>query len=250
MRRANITRGLITSLVLAASLQAPSLMAFSNGPQAGRPDAGGPAQGQECRAVATAATTTSKGPGFTAEIATTCQHDKATNQSTCTNKYADSMGTSTSTVSVTTFASTADLVDEVKVIPPRRRSLRTDTTATNPRGSSASSVVNTYDAQNRLAQEVGESPGGTFTTTYTSWDEAGRPTAGKTVTSASINSLTLEYNDKSRTLTTTTDSGGQKLVCTVSFDVNGNPAVTSCKGPGGMGNGSTTTTTATERVCR
>jgi hypothetical protein len=205
---------------------------------------------QGCRVSATAAITRSKGTGFTAEIVTACRHDKATNQSTCTNQYTDSAGTATSTVSVTTFASLADLIDEVQVIPPRRRSLRTDTTAASARGSSASSLVNTYDGQNRLVQEVGESPGTTFTTTYTSWDEAGRPTAGKTVTLASINSLTLAYDNTSRTVTTTTHAGEQRLVCTQTFDANGNPAVTSCTGPGGMGNGSTTTTTATEKICR
>ena len=201
--------------------------------------------------MATAVTTRSKGPGFSADTMTTCRYDKATNQSTCTNNYTDSFGTSTTTVSVTTFASLADAIDEINVIPPRRRSLRTDTTATGGRGSITSSLVNTYDGQSRLVQEVGESSaGGTFTTTYTSWDEAGRPTAGKTVMRANINSLTLAYDNAARTVTTTTDTGGQRLVCVLTFEANGNPAATSCKGPGGMTNGSTTSTTATEKICR
>jgi hypothetical protein len=36
----------------------------------------------------------------------------------------------------------------------------------------------------------------------------------------------------------------------MAVDVDGNPAAHSCKGPGGMVNGSTTTTTATEKICR
>ena len=200
--------------------------------------------------MATAATTRSKSPGFSADTTTTCTYDKATNQSTCTNKYSDNLGTSTTTVSVTTFASLADAIDEIKVIPPRRRSLRTDTTATGPRGSAASSLVNSYDRQNRLVQEVGESPNGTFTTTYTAWDDGGRPTAGKTVTLANINSLTLAYDNRARTLTTTTDTGGQRLVCVLTFDANGNPTASSCKGPGGITNNSTTSSTATEKICR
>ena len=68
--------------------------------------------------------------GFSAETTTTCQFDKATNKSTCTNQYSDSVGTKTTTVSVTTFASLAEAIDEIKVIPPRRRSVRTDTTTT------------------------------------------------------------------------------------------------------------------------
>jgi hypothetical protein len=252
MPRPSITAGLITSLALAAGVQVSSLPAFPDDTtRGGSLDAGEAPPVQECRTAATAATTRSRGTGFSAETTTACQYDKATNQSTCTNKYADSVGTSTTTVSVTTFASLADAIDEIKVIPPRRRSLRTDTTATGARGSTTSSLVNTYDRQNRLVQEVGESSGGgTFMTTYSSSDDAGRPTAGKTVTRGNINSLTLSYDDAARTMTTTTDTGMQKLVCTLTFDVNGNPAATSCKGPGGMTTGSTTTTTATEKICR
>jgi hypothetical protein len=238
----------------AATLLAVGALAAQNASLQARPDGGTPAKaavpaGQDCRAMATAATTKSRGPGFSADTTTTCSYDTATNQSTCTNKYTDSLGTSTTTVSVTTFASLADAIDEIKVIPPRRRSLRTDTTATGARGSAASSLANTYDNENRLIQEVGESPGGTFTTTYTAWDEAGRPTAGKTVMRANINSLTLAYDDKARTLTTTTDTGGQRLVCVLTFDASGNPIATSCKGPGGM-TSSTTQPTATEKICR
>ena len=252
MPRLSITAGLITSLALAAGAQVSSVPAFPDGTIRGRClDAGEFTRVQECRIAATAATTRTKGPGFSAETTTACQFDKAANKSTCTNKYTDSIGTSTTTVSVTIFASLADALDEIKVIPPRRRSLRTDTTATTERGSSTSSLVNTYDEQNRLVQEAGESStGGIFTTTYTSWDEAGRPTAGKTITRGNINSLTLSYDAAARTITTTTDSGLQKLVCALTFDANGNPAATSCKVAGGMTSASTTTTTATEKICR
>ena len=36
-------------------------------------------------------------PGFTSETSTTCRYDKATNKSTCTNKYKDSFKTETTT---------------------------------------------------------------------------------------------------------------------------------------------------------
>jgi len=233
---------------LAAGGQGPSLAALP-ARATGLPEAGAPLQ--ECRTAATAATTRSKGMGFSAETITTCQFDKATSKSTCTNQYSDSVGTKTTTVSVTTFASLAEAIDEIKVIPPRRRSVRTDTTTTGDRGSLTSSLVNTFDRENRLVQETGESSaGGTFTTTYTSWDEAGRPTAGKTVSRGNINALTLAYDSSARTLTTTTDTGLQKLVCVLTFDADGNPAASSCRGPGGMTNGSTTTTTASEKICR
>jgi len=238
----------IAIAALAAGGQGPSLAAVP-ARATGLPEAGAPLQ--ECRTAATAATTRSKGMGFSAETITTCQFDKATNKSTCTNQYSDSVGTKTTTVSVTTFASLAEAIDEIKVIPPRRRSVRTDTTTTGDRGSLTSSLVNTFDRENRLVQETGESSsGGTFTTTYTTWDQTGRPTAGKTVSRGNINSLTLAYDSAARTLTTTTDTGLQKLVCVLTFDADGNPAASSCKGPGGMTNGSVTTTTATERICR
>jgi hypothetical protein len=248
MRRVSLAVTTIALTALAARVQVSSLPAFPAS-TTGLPEVG--AGVQECRTAATAATTRSKGMGFSADTTTTCQFDKAASKSTCTNQYADSVGTKTTTVSVTTFASLADVIDEVKVIPPRRRSVRTDTTTTGDRGSMTSSLVNTFDRENRLVQETGESSGGgTFTTTYTSWDEAGRPTAGKTVSRANINALTLAYDGAARTLTTTTDTGLQKLVCVLTFDANGNPAASSCKGPGGMTNGSVTTTTATEKICR
>jgi hypothetical protein len=238
----------IAIAALAAGAQGPSLSAHP-ALATGLPEAGAPPQ--ECRTAATAATTRTKGMGFSAETTTTCQFDKTTSKSTCTNQYSDSVGTKTTTVAVTTFASLADAIDEIKVIPPRRRSVRTDTTTTGDRGSVTSSLVNTFDRENRLVQETGESSGGgTFTTTYTSWDEAGRPTAGKTVSRGNINALTLGYDSAARTLTTTTDTGLQKLVCVLTFDVDGNPAASSCKGPGGMTNGSVTTTAATEKICR
>jgi hypothetical protein len=249
MIRVGIAGGLIASLALVDSVPGPSPVIKSATRWAATVEASGLAPVPDCRVATTAATTRSKAPGFSAETTTTCQHDRATSKSTCTNKYSDSVGTSTSTVAVTTFASVADLVDEVNVIPPRRRSLRTDITTTGTQGSATSSVVNAYDEKNRLVQEVGESPAGPFTTTYSAWDEAGRPTAGKTVTRGNINSLNLAYDDAARTVTTTTDSGLQKLVCVLTFDANGNPAATSCKTPGGITN-SSTTTTATEKICR
>ena len=238
----------IAIAALAAGVQGPSLAALP-ALATGLPEAGAPLQ--ECRTAATAATTRSKGMGVSAETTTTCQFDKDTNKSTCTNQYSDSVGTKTTTVSVTTFASLAEAIDEIKVIPPRRRSVRTDTTTTGDRGSLTSSLVNTFDRENRLVQETGESSGGgTFTTTYTSWDQGGRPTAGKTVSRGNINALTLAYDSTARTLTTTTDTGLQKLVCVLTFDADGNPAASSCRGPSGMTNGSMTTTTATEKICR
>ena len=72
---------------------------------------------QTCRIGATTSKTRMEAQkGFWAESMSTCRFDKATSKSTCTNEYVDSVGTKATTVSVTTFASVADVIDEVKVI--------------------------------------------------------------------------------------------------------------------------------------
>jgi hypothetical protein len=206
---------------------------------------------QPCRTTATEATTKHSGRGFTAAATTSCQYDKTTNKSTCTTTYEDSLGTKTTTTSVSTFATLDDAIDETTVIPPRRRSIRTDTTGKGSRPVNATSLVNTYDQQNRLVKENGSAGNAaTYTTTYTAWDEKGRPTEGKSVSGASTNTLDLSYDDAKRTLIITTDTAGQRMVCTQAFDVNGNPVSSTCRGTAGSMNNSTTTTTATEKICR
>ena len=94
-----------------------------------------------------------------------------------------------------------------------------------------SSIANTYGAQKRLVREVGTGPTGVqSTTTYTTWDAKGRPTAGTTVRPGGKNNLTIAYNDTSRTQTTISASQGQAVNRTATFDVNGNTVATSCLG--------------------
>ena len=175
-------RNLIAAALLAAPLMATALTSRPASRGRSKRVKPAPRRRQECRTAATASTTKTTSPGFTSETSTTCRFDRTTSKSTCTNKYKDSFKTETTTVSVTTYARFEDALDETKVNPPRRRSLRTDTTAEGSKGKSTTSLVNTYDGQNRLVQEVGTStPGTTVTTTYTRWDAAGRPTAGRSV---------------------------------------------------------------------
>src|SRR5262245_28379426 len=83
---------------------------------------------QPCRIGATASKTRTEGQkGFRSDVTSTCRFDKAASQSTCTNEYVDSVGTKTKTVSVTTFASVADVIDEVKIIPPLRLASKVET---------------------------------------------------------------------------------------------------------------------------
>jgi hypothetical protein len=206
---------------------------------------------QECRVAATSSTTQTRAQNnVTSTTETTCRYDKGTNRSTCTNLYADSVGTKTKTVSVTTFASLADAIDEVKVIPPRRLSTKVETTGEGNRGASDAMLVYTYDAQRRLTKETATSKNApAYTTTYTAWDKSGRPTLGSTTfAKAPTTALKIEYDGNF--VKTTTGVGSQWIACTLQFDVNGNPMATICKSPAGTTSESMTTLNTSERICR
>jgi hypothetical protein len=102
-------------------------------------------------------------------------------------------------------------------------------------------VTYTYDGQRRLKSMT--SIGGT--TTYTAWDNAGRPTAGTS------NGITIAnvYNDAARTLTQTQTSNGGQSVNVQTFDANG----IQLKVVNTDSNGTSTTTynnTSTAQVCK
>ncbi len=186
---------------------------------------------EHCRAFAAAAAHRTTGPGLSLDVMTACRYDKTTNKSTCTHRFTDARRVSSTSVSVTTFASIADAIDEVRVLPPIRRSLRTETTVKDAQGTTTTTLVNAYDRQRRLVQEVGTSSRGTkYTTTYTSWDSAGRPTSGATVRPGGRDVLTLTYRDTPPTLTISTSSLGLRAACSQIFDTHGNPSSTTCTG--------------------
>ena len=212
---------------------------------------------KHCRTLATALTIRSTGPGVSLEIATTCTYDNATSKATCTSKSRDRRGDST-TVAVISFESIDHAIAETQVIPPLRRSLRTDTTTRDRTGSRATSLVNSYDARGRLIREVGSAdpirtqPVSTtkYTTTYSSWDSKGRPAAATTVHPGGRTATTIAYNDAARTQTTTSLTGGQRTVCQMTFDQDGNAIATSCNAGGISQTQSKTTINKTERICR
>lgn len=212
---------------------------------------------RECRTFATNLTTRGTGPGASAEITSRCSYNKATNQATCTNTYRDARGEST-TVAITSYRALDDLLAETQVIPPLRRSLRTDSTTRDKAGSKASSLVNSYDATGRLIREVGSSDpileqpvsSTKYTTTYTSWDNKGRPTAGTTAHPGGRTTTAIAYNDAARTQTTSSVTGGQGTVCQMTFDANGNAVASSCEVGRAVQTHSKTTITNTETICR
>jgi hypothetical protein len=213
--------------------------------------------GQACRVAATASKTRTEGQhGFWSEVTSTCRFDKPTGKSTCSSQYADSVGTKNTIVSITTFASVADVVEEVTVVPPLRLAASVETTASGPVQASATVVTYSYDGQRRLTKESVKAPtaAGTYEITYTAWDAKGRPTAGSTVfAKAPRTSTGMVHNDATRTTTTTTGTGAIKITCDMVYDANGNPAATSCQTPGGAPGSmsrSKTETTGTEKICR
>ena len=206
-----------------------------------------------CRAAGVEFSAVNKASNFTAESSSTCTFDRKALTITCTTQHKDSLGTKTTSVSVTTYESIADIVDEIAVIPPRLRSMRVDGTTEGNRGTTKTTVVYSYDSQRRLTTEVATTEGskGVATTTYTNWDAQGRPTAGKvSVSGGRSSTLNLSYDDAKRLQTITSDAMGQRVTCEMGFDENGNTISHSCRGSGGLMSSATTTIGKTEKICR
>lgn len=205
-----------------------------------------------CRTYATAYTqlqTGSASPGFAATTTGTCSFSQSALQFSCTTRYSDTTGFSSTTTSVATYAALQDILDEVAVIPPLKRLVSfTGTTA----GQGTGTTTYTYDSQKRLTRESGSNT----TTTYSAWDNPGRPTAAVTTSPNSTTTLSMSYNDSARTLTTSnTQTTGATTVttsCTQTYDANGNQISYLC-GSTAPGTGTTTgatSITSTGQVCR
>jgi len=205
---------------------------------------------QDCRTYASAMTITANGQGYSSKSDQTCRYNAASNQMSCTTTTSDSMGRSTTSTSVTAYPSTADFVDEGRIIPPPRRSSGTSTTITLGDRKLSSTLTSEYDSQHRLTREVGQSPAGTQTTAYTEWDAKGRPTRGTNSVPGMSNALSITYDDAARTVATTSNAGGQTMVATAVFDANGNLKSTMTNGGGASAVTTTFEIAGTDRVCR
>jgi YD repeat-containing protein len=202
------------------------------------------ASGPACRTYAASyrIETTSDPPTFTSTIVGTCETDPAARKTTCINRYTDSMGGSNTSTSVTSYLTVGDIVAEVGVVPPMRRSVGTATSVT---GGTGTTLVNSYDSQNRLA---GETAAGS-TVTYTAWDRSGRPTAATQTAGGTTVTLTYAYDNAARTLVTESRSVAGASTCTSVFDAEGNNTSNVCTTPGGTTTAKTTIS-ATKKVCR
>jgi YD repeat-containing protein len=203
---------------------------------------------QECRTVPSASTTVTTFATGKSIAKSKCSYNKSTNEATCISEYSDTLGTSSVSTSATTFKSLDDFLAEVQVNPPLRRSTATVTTTRGKSGLTKATVTYSYDAQKRVTREV---LAGGSTTTWSSWDGSGRPTAGSTAVKGGIRTIiSVSYDDASRSFTRTEGAAGQSMTCTMTFDANGNPELAVCKGALGVSSRATTKTTATERICR
>jgi YD repeat-containing protein len=231
------------SAVLVTAALLPAL------PQA--PPKGGPGD-PACRNVPTSLTQVTTAPGgFSSTFRQTCRFDRQAFRGTCSSEYSDGRGTSnaSTTTFVTTYASIEDFLDEIRVVPPLFKALKSNATTTGPAGRTSETTY-TYDGQGRLTKEA--TAGAPTTATYTEWDPAGRPTKVHDMGRGFNNTREVSFDDVQRTRTTRVIPAGQgQVVMTTveTFDVDGNPVrQVATGGP------STTTTTitinSTQRICR
>lgn len=170
--------------------------------------------------------------GFTSMRTYSCAFNNATHALTCTLSV-NGVACETNTKQ---YASTADFVDEVSVIPPRQL-LQTDswarigTCAVNAN----QTTTFTYDAQKRV---TGTSSSGGGSSTVTAWDAAGRLTA---VTGSDGSTTTVTYDASARTMTVTA-----RAVATTTYDANGNITNRTSTANGQ----STTYSGSTSQVCK
>jgi YD repeat-containing protein len=207
--------------------------------------------GPACRNIPTSLTYMTMAQGFSSTINQTCTFDREAFRGSCTNQYSDSRGTSnvSATTVTATYASVAAFIDEVRVVPPLFKALKAVATATGPGGRNSETTF-TFDSQGRLQKEV--TTGAQSTTTYTEWDEAGRPTKVRDTGPGFNNTRIVSYDDTLRTRMTRVIPEGQSaaVVTTVeTFNADGNPVRQTATG-GPAASTTTITINSTQRVCR
>ena len=199
--------------------------------------------GVTCRTYPTASVVTVESNGRSSSSPATCSWNAALHQLTCTVNTSGGGPVCATTVSA--YNSTADFIDEIRVIPPallRTSDVQTSDGSPACGAGSFQNITYVYDSQRRLTQIVN----GPSTTTYTAWDAAGRPTQGSLPAGTPV---TIAYDETARTQTQTSGSGDAAVVVTTTFDPDGTPTrVVSV-------NAGVTTTTSTQvnstaRICK
>jgi hypothetical protein len=203
-----------------------------------------------CRNLATELTArvTAAG-GFTATIKTSCTFNQSLKEGTCSVQYSDSQGTKTTSETTTKYASIADIVDEIAVIPPLIYARSTTGKMSGNRGTTAGTSTNSFDTSRRITRTVNESAMGTSTTTYSDWDAAGRPTRASDVGRGFSNTRSISYDDAARTRTTIVNGGQLRTMET--FDADGNQiAATTTAAGATVATKTDVTVAASQRLCK
>jgi hypothetical protein len=117
----------------------------------------GPGSGAACRIVPGALTTVSIFQGGSSTDTVNCTFNATTNAYSCSHVYSDTLGFMSTTTTVVGYNSRADLVDEVRVIPPLSLSLEAVTTGTGTQG-----PINSTDTNGNFVSMV--CPAATTTT--------------------------------------------------------------------------------------
>jgi YD repeat-containing protein len=201
--------------------------------------------GVTCRTYPSSSTITfASSTGVNASAPANCSWDNTLHQLTCTVGLSSGGGTCSTTL--TSYASAADFVDEIRVIPPAL--LRTsdiqnssgDTACLVP--GAVQNATYAYDAQRRLTQILN----GATSTTYTAWDSSGRPTQG---TVGVATPVTISYDSTARTQTQTTGADTSAIATTTTFDANGTP-IKVVATAAGVTTTTTTQVNQTAQVCK
>jgi hypothetical protein len=194
-----------------------------------------------CRTFATNATAsvTVNGNAFLSGIMLTGSFNSSARQFTSTVRYPNG---NVCTTAVFSYASIADFVDEVAVIPLKTLATQSTTTIGPACGASGSSTrTYSYDSQRRLTQFVQSGQA----TTYNAWDAAGRPTQG----ASPSETLTNTYDDATRTATLVTQASGATTTAKLTYDTNG-IELSQLTTSGPVNTLTTWTTSATGQVCK
>lgn len=217
-----------------------------NSPSTTPPGTGNPAA-SACRTAAgiSHSVQTFTNTGVTVTADTNCAYNTGTNDVVCHSTVVDSVGGPGDVTQTTRFASRADIVDEMAANPPLSRSLGTTTVTTMSGFSLTTTATNSYDDQKRLRSTAisADLPQLASTTTFSAWDNAGRPTAGAT-SGAITFPVVYTYDNIMRTVRR--EMGPN--ICTVTHDANGILTREQCTGT----SPSTTvvTVSATQTICK
>jgi hypothetical protein len=196
---------------------------------------------------------------------TRCSFDRTTARLACTfsSSLSTSQGGCLRTVngdSRTDYGSISDFVDEAAFVGLRlaTRHVRNATAEASPICGIASQgirndTVYRFDGQKRLTGYTNtgtvisptESPLGSSSFSFLTWDAQGRPTSGSSTDMPGGSTITQVYDDVARTVTAT-----DRFATTVErFDANGNAVGATTSSDGGVTE-RVTTVHATQRVCK